>query len=466
MKSLQTLALFLFISLTCFGQDTIYLTNPTAYTTFVGMEDVNSLTMLSEDRFIVAYGGGTDLVNGKIRVGMIDQDSIITFEDPYAFMEDMTPNGVEVYRLSDSTFLLTSSINFSFEINVVTVTHENEIIIESSTLLSTSYSDLLVLSDSVFVAAYYDSNTSSGKCVLGKIKGSLEVSIDSSYSFSDLSIDNSSFMSLDTLSSTKFVLAFGYFRGNSVIGTIDDQSVISFGEVSEFSSSTIYFIDAIGMSDTSYAVVYSDVGFSMKGTVVLGSIDTNQNITYSDKSYFSDKETRGISATKLTSDELIIAFANSGDDQNGYLVRAHMLVDTINFEERIMYNKLSSVACNPISKIDEKRFIVMYPDFDSSLGYVSLGLISEKVIPTFNELDLTETYSIYPNPAQDYLHIEFNRNEGHISLKLIDMQGRVLLSNRYESNRVSLSLEEFENGIYFVHIENDVNTFVKRIVIL
>ena len=51
----------------------------------------------------------------------------------------------------------------------------------------------------------------------------------------------------------------------------------------------------------------------------------------------------------------------------------------------------------------------MYPDFNSVLGYVRLGIISEKVLPTNNdESFMAGSFAIYPNPTDDYGYVITN----------------------------------------------------------
>ncbi|MFM7014777.1 MAG: M1 family aminopeptidase [Bacteroidota bacterium] len=62
-------------------------------------------------------------------------------------------------------------------------------------------------------------------------------------------------------------------------------------------------------------------------------------------------------------------------------------------------------------------------------------------------------FSIIPNPATDYININFNQLQNNFTLQLIDMNGKMLLTENYfEAKEVNLSTSSLSSGVYFIKI--------------
>jgi len=75
----------------------------------------------------------------------------------------------------------------------------------------------------------------------------------------------------------------------------------------------------------------------------------------------------------------------------------------------------------------------------------------------------------YPVPFQNTLQLEFEvAEEGTLHISLMDAQGRVVLNESADATRgiqrVSLNTESVSNGIYFVMVEANGTTTVRRVV--
>lgn len=88
--------------------------------------------------------------------------------------------------------------------------------------------------------------------------------------------------------------------------------------------------------------------------------------------------------------------------------------------------------------------------------------ITRRIYPAANDPDITinvaegdmESISIYPNPTQDYIVIKTPYQQG-LSVELIDMTGRLVMT--YDLNQTSntLDLRSFEDGTYQLIIKTD-----------
>lgn len=60
--------------------------------------------------------------------------------------------------------------------------------------------------------------------------------------------------------------------------------------------------------------------------------------------------------------------------------------------------------------------------------------------------------SIYPNPVQDYLEIDLGESYKEVEVRIFNLNGQLLINNKYDS-RIKLSLDiPFPSGIYFAEI--------------
>lgn len=76
--------------------------------------------------------------------------------------------------------------------------------------------------------------------------------------------------------------------------------------------------------------------------------------------------------------------------------------------------------------------------------------------------DAERTLQIYPNPAGEKLNINFNEQVVHAKLNVINLAGKVLLTQFCESEKAQFDISSLPGGIYFLRIiTNDRNSVVK-----
>ncbi|MFN1219121.1 M28 family peptidase [Chryseobacterium kwangjuense] len=73
-----------------------------------------------------------------------------------------------------------------------------------------------------------------------------------------------------------------------------------------------------------------------------------------------------------------------------------------------------------------------------------------------------ETVKIYPNPAQNVLHIELPKNDKNFKVEVSDMNGRLLLNAENENK---LNTSGLANGVYMVTVKSDKNNVTRKIII-
>ncbi|MFK7786422.1 MAG: T9SS type A sorting domain-containing protein, partial [Crocinitomicaceae bacterium] len=82
-----------------------------------------------------------------------------------------------------------------------------------------------------------------------------------------------------------------------------------------------------------------------------------------------------------------------------------------------------------------------------------------------DELNLNEYY-VYPNPAENIVHLKLNNDDFFERAILTSIAGKVIKSVSYDEMLNGLDVSSFPKGIYFVNIETGKNkytlSFVKR----
>ncbi len=78
------------------------------------------------------------------------------------------------------------------------------------------------------------------------------------------------------------------------------------------------------------------------------------------------------------------------------------------------------------------------------------------IITEVAELNNVTNLKVNPNPANDYLKIEFDASSGNSIISVIDLLGKPILSQPISFNLtdVQLNTSSWENGVYFIKIKN------------
>jgi Secretion system C-terminal sorting domain/Putative metal-binding motif len=71
-------------------------------------------------------------------------------------------------------------------------------------------------------------------------------------------------------------------------------------------------------------------------------------------------------------------------------------------------------------------------------------------------------FNIYPNPAKDEIFIDFDSKYENSTIRLVDLKGIVMLTNKTASQ---IDVKSLSSGIYFLQIENDSILFHQRVVL-
>lgn len=76
------------------------------------------------------------------------------------------------------------------------------------------------------------------------------------------------------------------------------------------------------------------------------------------------------------------------------------------------------------------------------------------------ELKPTTTFSVHPNPTNDFIELSTENPTG--DYQLLDAQGRIVKTEKIHATNQLIDLTRLQSGIYFVAIDGNVKRFVKE----
>lgn len=192
-------------------------------------------------------------------------------------------------------------------------------------------------------------------------------------------------------------------------------SFTAFSQSLSISPAEYYY--AAGGEDCSAHFDVTNISGQDVSVMVTRTMNPNDNIT----STFCWGETCYIPNVNESSDPIAIAAGESSSDFTGYIYG-------IPDESSFVINYCFWVENNPSDKVC------------ADITYTSL---SEYI----GVDELEEVYTVYPNPANNVLHIDYS-SETSASFVLYDMLGSKVYAEEL-SGATSVDLTSFESGIYF-----------------
>lgn len=129
----------------------------------------------------------------------------------------------------------------------------------------------------------------------------------------------------------------------------------------------------------------------------------------------------------------------------------------------------TSIDTIPIGQLAAGSYSVLY-NLSVNGQTVTDSLSFTVIHPTgMHELN-GQIITLYPNPASDYIKIMVNEEQIPNDITLIDQNGRLIPTNFLNLNQgvckeLFLDIKPIQNGIYYLLINTDINTTVKKLII-
>lgn len=74
-------------------------------------------------------------------------------------------------------------------------------------------------------------------------------------------------------------------------------------------------------------------------------------------------------------------------------------------------------------------------------------------------------FGMYPNPAKNALTLKLSTEQIGSTIRIVDVLGKLIITKEAKNTEEVLNIEELLNGVYFVSIENEHGSMVKRLVV-
>lgn len=110
----------------------------------------------------------------------------------------------------------------------------------------------------------------------------------------------------------------------------------------------------------------------------------------------------------------------------------------------------------------------VYTEVEDEIGAYLSGFTPANTVYVFNTQTVSNTehklveLKMYPNPAEDMLHLEFKENISE-SYSVFDLSGKKVLTDRIDNkNQVSIPVEDLVSGAYFLKIGSSTYKFIKK----
>ncbi|MFC1953618.1 hypothetical protein ACFLWR_05780 [Chloroflexota bacterium] len=330
--------------------------------------------------FVVASGENVtagDVVtffNGYVQKGSVLGDSII-YDSEYKF-DSTTTSHLSATALSSTKFVVAyqDPNNSYYGIAIIgdvfgnSITYGSEYVFNSDI---TQYISVAALSSTKFVVAYRDDgNSNYGTAIIGDVWGST-ITYGSEYVFNS---DDTADPSVDSLSSTQFVVAFRASGGKAIIGNVSGNT-IAFGSLYVFEATGKYYISVASLSSTKFAVAYQDTNVDDYGTAIIGDV-SGDNITFGLDSKFNSAITAHITVAALSSNQFVVAYRDDGNSYYGTAVICDVSGNSITYGSEYVFN--SGFTTYPSAEsLSSTQFVVTYrDDGNSNRGTSIVGDVS------------------------------------------------------------------------------------------
>jgi bacillopeptidase F len=121
-----------------------------------------------------------------------------------------------------------------------------------------------------------------------------------------------------------------------------------------------------------------------------------------------------------------------------------------------------------LSAYQDQRISILFEGTNMKWNnlYIDNISIGNQTTRITEDPDREERFTLYPNPANHSITLEIKNGDfsGELSLSILNVTGKILLSQKINSKKTIIDLAEFETGIYFVVFTDGREWAVKRMI--
>lgn len=166
-------------------------------------------------------------------------------------------------------------------------------------------------------------------------------------------------------------------------------------------------------------------------------IDFNQNGVFED----TEKVVTGSSSS-------------SGTLSANITIPSTALLGTTRMRVSMKYNA-AQTACETFSYGEVEDYSVNINQSSGSPAYshANAEMLSQELI---------ETYTVYPNPVSDVLHVSLIGIQGKVWMRIYDLNGRMVVETQIDNSLHEIPVSHLEKGIYIIRLDEEKEAVVKR----
>jgi hypothetical protein len=118
---------------------------------------------------------------------------------------------------------------------------------------------------------------------------------------------------------------------------------------------------------------------------------------------------------------------------------------------------------NTVNNLSAGEYSVTVVDANNCVEIKSFTVGSISSVQDYTE----EFFILYPNPAKDFITIQFSNNKPEdFDWQLYDISGKTILKNKHTMhNSFTISLQQFPRGVYFLKLQNEKFSAMRKIVL-
>ncbi|MEL6626272.1 MAG: reprolysin-like metallopeptidase [Bacteroidota bacterium] len=177
----------------------------------------------------------------------------------------------------------------------------------------------------------------------------------------------------------------------------------------------------------------------------------------------SDLILRAQEITTLPAD-MIFTIVTLPDSGTIALAGAALTIGSTFTQEDINNGDFTYTSNGAVASADQFDFTVT----SANGGWLGVPTFEIDVRPVSNDDVLENGWSIYPNPAQDILMVEWDQVPvGNVSIKLFDVQGRTIITQTFANVQQieKLDVSRIPSGVYGVQVSDENGIFVRKVLI-
>jgi hypothetical protein len=256
----------------------------------------------------------------------------------------------------------------------------------------------------------------------------------------------------DRAANDRFGFSVAISGSNAIIGAYsEDEDTVGLNTLSNagssyfFSSCSPTFSSYNTTTCSSYTVPSNDETYTTIGTYTV--MDTISNSCGEDSTMaITITINPAIDTTTSTSGSVITS------NQTG---ATYQWIDCVNDNEIILGE--TNASYNATSNGDYAVIVTIGSCLDTS-ACVNLNTVS------VNENYFSKESSIYPNPTSGLFTLHLTSVESNARVEVYTVAGRQIKSNSISMQKMEIDLSDYGKGIYFVQIQNGINTITKKVI--